>query len=519
MALAARLSQRGRRVLLLEAGGNAGSLLNSWIVRMPSAYGYAYRNPKLNWGYYGEPEPSLNMRKMYQPRGRVLGGSSAVNGMGFVRAHPAIFRKWVSLGCDGWGPEDVLPYYKRLETWHGPANPLRGTDGPVHVIKGNLECPYYETFFEAGRELGHGFSDDINASVQEGFGAFQLNVEAGVRSSTDYAYLRHVARRENLTIITNAHVAEILFRGEKAVGVRYMNGGNTHDAYCGEEVILSAGAFNSPKLLMLAGIGPEDDLRRHGLPVRVNRRGVGENLQDHPIVYPKYEAKSRVSPVKYNRYPEKLAVGLRWFATKGGPCASNQMEAIALLRSEASAEFPDIEFQFCPLVLDHDAGSTTDVHGWSNSFGPVSVETRGWVKLSDSNPLSPPRILCNFFNSDSDIRLMLRALETNRELMETAAFRKITRRLLTPHVHSTDRKTQIELLRQEISGDYHPVGTCRMGAAGDPDAVVDSDLRVIGVQGLRVADASIMPVIPNANTNATSIMIGEKAADHLLSSL
>jgi choline dehydrogenase len=515
LPLAARLSERGHRTLLLEAGGDGGSIFTSWMVKMPSAYGYAYRNRRLNWLYAGEPEPTLNNRRMYQPRGRVLGGSSAVNGLGFLRGHPAVFEAWVEAGAAKWGWDSVLPYYKRLETWHGSPNPLRGTTGPIHVVRGDLKCPYYEAFFAAGAELGHPHSDDINAEGNEGFADFQATIESGVRASTAHGYLRHVADSRHLKILTGALATEILFDGDRAIGVKVVRDGVLHQIRALGEIILSAGAFNTPQLLMLSGIGPEDELRGHGIGVRLARSGVGGNLQDHPIIYPKYEATIKVSPVRYNRYPRKLAVGAQWLATKTGPGVSNQMEAMALLRSPAKSPWPDIEFQFCPLVLDHDTGSTAGMHGWSNSFGPVSVESRGWVRLADANPTTPPRILCNFLGTDRDISLMLRALEANRSLIEAPAFRRITKQVLTPGAHASDRAAQLDYLRREVSGDYHPVGTCRIGSLSDPGAVVDGELRVIGIRALRVADASVMPIIPNANTNATCIMIGERAADLL----
>jgi choline dehydrogenase len=513
MPLAARLSQRGYRTLLIEAGRRSLGPLRSWITAMPSAYGYAYRNPKTTWLYYGEPEPALNNRRLYQPRGKVLGGSSAVNGLGFLRPHPALFDRWVNAGAIGWSYADVLPYFKRLETWHGSPSFYRGTSGPIHIRTGIQECSYYETFFQAGRELRLPFSSDINGADNEGFADFQLNVEAGHRSSTAHGYLRHVANARFLTILDRAQATRILFNGDRAIGVEYARRGSVACAHAAREVIVSCGAFDSPKLLMLSGIGPEKELQNHGIPLLVRLEGVGQNLQDHPIIYPKYESTLADSPIKYNRWYRKAFVGAQWQLMKSGPGTSNQMEAMALLRSGTEAPYPNIEFQFCPLVLDHDAGSASGIDGWSNSGGPVEVEGRGWVKLSSSDPMAPPRILCNFMSTDKDVSLLIQTHALNRALMETPAFQKITKRVISSGALARSRSEILEYLRAEVGGDYHPVGTCAMGAVGDSGSVVDAELRVLGVRGLRVVDASIMPVIPNANTNATSIMIGERAAD------
>ena len=515
MPVAARLSQKGHSVVLLEAGKAKLGPLFSWITDMPSAYGYAYRNPRTTWLYSGEPEPGLNQRRMYQPRGKVLGGSSAVNGMGFLRAHPKLFDRWVEAGADGWSFDDVLPYYMALETWQGSPSDLRGQNGPIKVRKGDRECSYYDSFFDAGRELGYGFSDDINGVINEGFADFQLNVDDGTRSSTAYAYSRYIADQQYLNVVGDALATKVLIDGDRAVGVEYLRGADIRTIRATREVIVCCGSFKSPQLLMLSGIGPEEELHRHGIKVYLKSEGVGQNLQDHPIIYPKYESKLQDSPIKYNAWYRKPLVGAQWLLTRKGPGTSNHMEAVALLRSGIKSPYPDIEFQFCPLVLDHDAGSAKSIDGWSNSGGPVEVEARGWVKLASTDPMEQPRILCNFLSTDHDVKLMIKAFELNRELMETAAFRKITKRVISPGATARSVPEIMEFLRREVAGDYHPVGTCKIGKANDKTAVVDSELRIHGMRNLRVADASVMPVITNANTNATSIMIGERAADFI----
>jgi choline dehydrogenase len=517
MAVAARLSEAAKRTLLLEAGPVQISIFNFWKIDMPAAYSYAFMNPAINWMYQGEPEPTLNNRKMYQPRGKVLGGSSSINGMGFLRPHPALFDKWVKQGAKGWSFEDVLPYFKKLETWHGGANPMRGTQGPIHITKGPFECPYYDAFIKAGQQAGYNHTDDNNADTQAGFGHFQMNIEDGVRSSTAHAYKKHVMNAEFLTIKGHAHVSRIIIEKGKATGVEYLQRGKKiiADATC--EIVLSGGAFNSPQILMLSGIGPESELKKHGITVDIALPGVGQNLQDHPILYPKYLSKNADSPIRYQRLDRKARVGLQWLLNRRGPGATNYMEAIALLYSDPSRPYPDIEFQFCPLVIDHaEGGAKGGTHGWSNSCGPVAVEGTGWVKLRSDDPLAAPRILCNFMSTDFDIKMMHRAFAINREVMAQPAFKPFLKDELEPGFHVKSYADIHEYILEHVAGDYHPVGTCKIGADGDRMAVVDPELHLRGVENLRVADASVMPVIPNANTNAASIMIGERAADLIL---
>ena len=517
MALAARLSQAGRRTLLLEAGRTKNSIFNSWMVDMPAAYGYVFTNPTVNWMYEGEPEPALRNRKMYQPRGKLLGGSSSINGMGYLRPHPAVFDRWTERGAAGWSFEEVLPYFKKMETWHGKPSAVRGTNGPIHVINGALDCPYYGAFMEAGQQAGFEYSEDINSGEQEGFGHFQMNIENGVRASTAYSYQKHVVDRNWLTIEGRALVTRIITRNGKAMGVQYRRNGETLVAEASKDIIISGGTYNSPQLLMLSGIGPEDELKSHGIEVVLALPGVGQNLQDHPIIYPKYQSLNADSPIKYQRLDRKARVGAQWLLSHSGPGASNYMEAVAVIRSDVSAPYPDIEFQFCPLIIDHAAGGALDgIHGWSNSCGPVAVEGTGWLKLRSSDPVAAPRILCNFMATDYDIDLMHKSFELNRHVMDQPAFKPFLNDEIEPGFNVKSRADIHNYLLEHVAGDYHAVGTCKIGPDDDPMSVVDSKLRVRGIEGLRVADASVMPVIVNANTNATSIMIGERAADLIL---
>ena len=519
MALAARLSGAGCRTLLLEAGPERLPPWEFWKVAMPAAYSTVFMNPAVNWMYRGEPEPHLKNRRMYQPRGKILGGSSAINGMGYLRPHPAVFDQWVALGADGWAFGDVLGYFKRLEHWHGQPSPLRGTGGPVHVVEGPFDCPYYEAFVRAGEEAGFARSPDLCAEQNEGFGHFQMTVERGQRASTARAYGRHVADHRFLTILSRAHATRIVIEKGRARGVEFVHRGNPKSVHAGREVIVSAGAFNSPQLLMLSGLGPVHELKRHGIGVVRELPGVGQNLQDHPILYPKYRSKREDSPIRYMRFDRKARVGLQWLAARKGPGATNYMEAAALICSESGVPYPDVEFQFCPLVIDHAEGGALQVHGWSNSCGPVVVEGRGWVKLRSADPFAPPRILCNFLSTDGDIARMHRAFEMNREVMNQPAMRALMDEEIEPGFDVKSRADVHDYILEKVASDYHPVGTCKIGADDDPMAVVDPALRVRGIDGLRVADASVMPLVTNANPNATTIMIGERAADLLLADM
>ncbi len=519
LPVAARLSRAGRRVMLLEAGPAALSVVDFWKIAMPAAYSYVFQNPKVNWMYEGEPEPELNGRRMYQPRGKVLGGSSAINGMGFLRPQPALFDQWVAQGAAGWSFDDVLPYFKKLETWHGAPDVRRGTEGPVHITQGPYDCPYYDAFIEAGRQSGYAVSRDLNGTEDEGFGPFQQNIENGTRASTAHAYGRHVADSRLLTIRDRSHVCRILLRGTRAVGVEYVRNGRFEHAYAGRDIVLSGGTFNSPQILMLSGIGPAAELKTHDIPVTVDLPGVGRNLQDHPILYPKYRSRNADSPIRYQRLDRKARVGLQWLLTRRGPGATNYMETAARLKSDPSEPFADIEFQFCPLVIDHaEGGARNGIHGWSNSCGPVAVEGRGWVRLRSADPFAPPRILCNFMSTDRDVARMHRAFEMNREVMAQPALAPFLKDEIEPGFHIRGKVEVERYIRERVAGDYHPAGTCKIGAEDDPMSVVDPALKLRGVDNLRVADASVMPVITNANTNATSIMIGERAADLILAS-
>ncbi len=514
--LAVRLSEDPSvSVLLLEAGPPRGGLLDNWRVDMPAAFGGLWTNPRYNWMFDGEPEPTMHNRSIIQPRGRMLGGSSSINGMCFIRGHALDFERWVGEGADGWSWREVLPYFKRLETWQDGETAYRGGSGPVHVRRGDYPSPLYETFLQAGEQAGYPRTDDINGAQQEGMGAFQMNVHNGVRASTAEAYIRPNAGRANLTVETDVMVTRIAVEGNRATGVTCRHArGEPQDVRATRELILAGGAIGSPQLLMLSGIGPADELREHGIEATVDLPGVGRNLQDHPLVYMKWRTDKPVSISKYMRPDMMLYTGARWLATHGGPGASNNVETCAWLRSDPSVKHPDILIQFLAVLIDHEGNVKPGNHGFTYCVGPTRVKGRGWVKLRSDKPDDKPRILSNFLSTDYDLALMRRSLEIGRDIAAQPAHAAHGVTEVDPGPSTSSRSEIDDYLRDNVAGDFHLAGTCRMGH--DAMAVVDPTLRVHGIEGLRVVDASIMPSIVNANTNASTIMIAEKAADMIL---
>ncbi len=515
-ALAARLTEDPSvSVLLMEAGPAKGNLLNNWRVDMPAAFGSTWQFPAFNWMFQGETEPALNNRSIIQPRGRVLGGSSSINGMCFIRGHALDFERWVTEGAQGWSWREVLPYFKRLETWQDGENAWRGGSGPVHVRKGDLPSPLYEAFLKAGVQAGYPSTDDINGEHQEGMGHFQMNIKQGVRSSTAHAYLDPNRGRENLTVDTGVLATKVAVEGNRAAGITIRNArGEIETVRATREVILSGGAVGSPQTLMLSGIGPADELRALGIDVTVDLPGVGKNLQDHPLVYMKWQTKKPVSLGKYMRKDLMLYTGARWLSTHTGPGASNNVEAVGWLRSDPSVRHPDILIQFLPVLLTHDGDVIADKHGFTYCIGPSRMQGRGSVTLRSDRADDHPRITSGFLTTDYDLNLMARAIEMGRDIASQPAQQAHGIREVDPGLQVTSAAEIESYMRDNVAGDFHLVGTCKMGH--DADAVVDHTLRVHGIESLRIADASVMPSIVNANTNATSIMIGEKAADMIL---
>lgn len=513
--MAYRLSEAGASVIVIEHGGtDIGP-----FIQMPGALSYPMNMKRYDWGYSSEPEPHLNNRRLVCPRGKVIGGSSSINGMVYVRGHARDFDHWAEQGADGWSYADVLPYYKRMETWHdgghGGDPSWRGSDGPLHVSRGPRKNPLYQAFVESGRQAGYEATDDYNGQKQEGFGPMEQTVWQGRRWSTANAYLRPALKRDNCTLV-NALAQRVVIKDGKATGVEVLRGGTREVIHAAREVVLAASSINSPKLLMLSGIGPAAHLSEHGIDVVADRAGVGQNLQDHLEVYFQMAASQPVTLYKYWNLISKGLIGAQWLLTKKGFGASNQFESAAFIRSQAGVDYPDIQYHFLPLAVRYDGKVAAEGHGFQAHVGPMRSPSRGAVTLASSDPADAPRIFFNYMSTDQDWQDFRQCLRLTREIFAQEAFKPFVRHEIQPGAAVQTDEELDAFIAEHAESAYHPCGTCRMGRADDPLAVVDPEARVIGVDGLRVADSSIFPRITNGNLNAPSIMVGEKASDHLL---
>ncbi|MBU2961706.1 choline dehydrogenase [Citreicella sp. C3M06] len=514
-AMAYRLAEAGKKVLVIEHGGSdAGP-----FIQMPGALSYPMNMKRYDWGYQTEPEPHLGGRRLVTPRGKVIGGSSSINGMIYVRGHARDFDHWRDQGADGWGYADVLPYYQRMENWHdgghGGDAAWRGTDGPLHVTRGPRLNPLTQAFVEAGRQAGYPVTGDYNGQQQEGFGPFDMTVWKGERFSAAKAYLRPALKRENCDLI-RAFARRVIIEDGRAVGVEVERGGKIEVIRAEAEVILAASSLNSPKLLLLSGIGPGAELAQHGIDVVADRAGVGKNLQDHLELYIQAAASQPVSLYKYWNLPGKAYVGARWLLNRSGPGASNQFESAAFIRSRAGVDYPDIQYHFLPIAVRYDGQASAEGHGFQAHTGPMRSPSRGEVTLRSSDPVDAPKIQFNYMSHEQDWADFRRCIRLTREIFGQQAFAPYYRKEIQPGIDAQSDDELNAFIKDHVESAYHPCGTARMGRKDDPTAVVDPECRVIGVDGLRLADSSIFPRITNGNLNAPSIMTGEKAADHIL---
>ncbi len=514
-ALAYRLSEAGHSVLVVEHGGtDIGP-----FIQMPAALSYPMNMARYDWGYQSEPEPHLGNRRLAVPRGKVIGGSSSINGMVYVRGHARDFDNWAQLGATGWSFADVLPYYKRMEHWHdgghGGDPSWRGTDGPLHITRGLRKNPLYHAFVEAGCQAGYHTTGDYNGEKQEGFGPFDQTVWKGRRWSAANAYLRPALRRANCDLVRGL-VQRVEIEDGRATGVEVKRGGTVETIKAHREVILAASSINSPKLLMLSGIGPGDQLSEHGIGVGADRPGVGANLQDHLEVYFQMASSQPITLYKYWNWAWKGILGAQWLFTKTGLGASNNFESCGFIRSRAGVEYPDVQFHFLPLAVRYDGQTAAEGHGFQAHVGPMRSGSRGAVTLRSSDPDDAPEIRFNYMSGAQDWAEFRTAIRLTREIFAQDAFKPFVRHEIQPGADATSDDAIDAFVREHAESAFHPCGTCRMGAASDPKAVVDPECRVIGVDGLRVADSSIFPEITNGNLNAPSIMVGEKAADYIL---
>lgn len=511
--LADRLSADGRNtVCVLEYGGSDRSIL----IQMPAALSMPMRSATYNWGYHTEPEPGLDGRVLHCPRGKVIGGSSSINGLVYVRGAPHDFDRWESEGAAGWGYRHVLPYFRRAESRREGSDEYRGGDGPLATRQGALANPLYGAFIAAGQQAGYPVTDDINGARQEGFGAMDMTVKDGRRWSTANAYLKPAMKRHNLTVITGALATRILIEQRRAVGIAYEQGGQAHEVRARAEVILSGGPINSPQLLKLSGVGPAEELREHGIAVVHDLPGVGENLQDHLEFYFQVACREPITLYAWQGLAGRAMVGAEWLAFGTGLGATNHFESCGFIRSRAGVEYPDIQYHFLPLAVSYDGRNLATEHGFQAHVGPMRSKARGWVRLASADPRAHPRIFFNYMSHEDDVTEMRACVRLTREIFAQAAFEPYRGREIQPGSHVESDEDIDAFIREKVESAYHPSCTCKMGAADDPLAVVDPYTRVIGLSGLRVADSSIMPSITTGNLNAPTIMIGEKAADHIL---
>jgi choline dehydrogenase len=514
-AVAYRLSEAGHSVIVLEFGGSdAGPL-----IQMPGALSYPMNMSRYDWGYWSEPEPHLGGRQLACPRGKVIGGSSSINGMVYVRGHARDFDTWSEMGAHGWSYADVLPYYLRQESWtsagHGGDPEWRGKNGPLHVTRGKRENPLVTAFVEAGVQAGYEATADYNGQKQEGFGPMEQTTHNGERWSAAKAYLRPAIKTGRVQLIKGL-AEKIEITEGRAHGVRARIKGASQVISANVEVIIAASAINSPKLLMLSGIGDADHLQAHGIPVVADRKGVGQNLQDHLELYIQMAASQPVSLYKYWNLFGKAWVGLQWLLNKSGPGASNQFESAAFIRSRAGVEYPDIQYHFLPIAVRYDGQAAAEGHGFQAHVGPMRSPSRGSVTLRSSDPAEAPKILFNYMSHEKDWEDFRKCIRLTREIFAQEAFAPFVRHEIQPGADVQSDEALDAFIKDHVESAYHPCGTCKMGDANDPMAVVDPECCVIGVSGLRVADSSIFPRITNGNLNGPSIMVGEKASDHIL---
>ena len=508
--LANRLSKNSNhKVLVIESGPSD----KTWKTAMPAALLYTMHDPKYNYLYNTEPETYMNNRQMFCPRAKMLGGCSSHNGMVHVRGNAMDFENWAQLGLPDWNYANVLPYFRKSENIEGLSKEFRNDDGPLKLSRSENGNVLTQVFLEATTQAGHEINNDMNGYKQEGFGLMDTTIFNGKRQSASFSYLHPISNRKNLTILKNTVVKEIIIENNKAIGVKCINNNKSKSYFTDGEVILSAGAVNSPQLLMLSGIGSSKGLYEHDIAIKQNLAGVGQNLQDHLETYVQYECKEPVT--LYNEYnPLKMALtGIEWFLFKTGTAAHSNLETGGFIRSNDLVDYPNIQYHFFPsLVLDH-GRTNPDRHAFQAHVGPMRPTSRGEIKLKSTDPYSAPSIRFNYMQTEHDLKEMREGIKIAHEIFEQKAFDKFRGKAINPINLNSDEEIN-EFIRNTGDTAYHPSGTCKMGK--DSLSVVDEKLKVYGIENLRVVDASIMPRIITGNLNAATIMIAEKASDYIL---
>ena len=513
--LANRLTESSKhQVLLLETGGSDKSI----FIQMPTALSYPMNTEKFCWQFHSQPEPFLDNREMHCPRGKVLGGSSSINGMVYVRGHAKDYDQWESQGVEGWSYGDCLPYFKRSECWQGGESEYRGGRGPVATSGGNNMRlnPLYEAFIEAGVEAGYPKTDDYNGEQQEGFGAMHMTVNNGVRASASNAHLKLARKRANLTLLTGVLVQRVLLKDKTAIGIEYKAKGRVEVVMANQEVILSAGSVGSPQILQLSGIGPADVLADAGVECKHKLPGVGENLQDHLEVYFQYECKQPITLNDKLNYFSMALIGARWLLFKSGLGATNHFESCGFIRSRAGIEWPNIQYHFLPAAMRYDGKASMDGHGYQVHVGPNNPSSRGSIKITSAKPEAKPAILFNYLQSEQDRQDWRDCIRLTREILHQPAFDAYRGAEAQPGAAIGSDDEIDAWVRDNVESAYHPSCTCKMGAKEDSMAVIDNKGKVHGLEKLRVVDSSIFPTIPNGNLNAPTLMVAEKLSDEIL---
>lgn len=511
--LANRLTEDGKNtVLVLEYGGSDASI----FIQMPAALSIPMNREQYNWFYETEPEPHLGGRRLHTPRGKVLGGSSSINGMVYIRGNALDFEGWEQGGARGWGYRHVLPYFRRAEHREEGGDAYRGGEGPLYTSYGPTNNPLYWAWVEAAKQAGYPETADVNGYQQEGFGRMDQTVRRGQRWSAANAYLKPAMKRKNLEVRTNALASQILLEGRRAVGIRYHTAGQEIEVRARKEVILSGGPINSPQLLKLSGIGPAAELRAHGITVAADRPGVGENLQDHLEFYFQVAVTQPITLFSAQSLISKGMIGARWLLRKDGLGATNHFETCGFIRSRAGVPYPDIQYHFLPLAVSYDGNSLATEHGMQAHVGPMRSKSRGWVRLRSADAREKPKVFFNYLSHADDWAEMRACVRLTREIFGQKAFDPYRGRELQPGQDVVTDEQIDAFIAAKVESAYHPSCSNKMGDPSDPMAVVDPETRVIGFEGLRIVDSSIMPQVTTGNLNAPTIMIGEKAADHIL---
>ncbi|MBI29206.1 MAG: choline dehydrogenase [Pelagibacteraceae bacterium] len=509
--LANRLSSKSQnKVALFEAGKSS----DIWKVNMPIALLYTMHDSKYNWKYYSEPEPYLKNRNLFCPRGKMIGGCSAHNGMVYVRGNPNDYERWASMDLPSWSYKNVLPYFKKIENWSGGSNYFRGGEGLLPVNRSTNPNPIFKAFIKSAEEAGYQINDDMNGEHQEGFGMYDVTIDKGQRASVSKHYLKPAEKRKNLTIFSNSFVEKILFEENKAVGINVKLNNKSMKVFANKEIIVSCGSINSPQLLLVSGVGPSNDLLSLGINVVKDLPGVGKNLQDHIETYIQQECKTSDTLYSSTKLQNKIILGLQWFLFKSGVGASSHLEAGGFAKSSKNEIDPNIQFHFFPSFVINHGLINPPSHGFQLHASLNRPKSRGFIKLRSSNPYDPPKIQFNYLESEDDLNKTRECIHIARKIISQNSLKPFAGKEIGPGPSITSDEDLNEYIKSNAETAYHPSCSLKMGT--DKESVVDEKLKIYGLKNIRVVDASIMPEITSGNLNAPTIMIAEKASDMIM---